>query len=108
MATFAILKFVEFVIEGYLILVLITISVIISDGSNDKNHRQLMAEEELNKHPELIVKSGLYYDKEFNDQGLNVRVLIKRIPKNRKNSKKQTIKKMRFYLKRLQNLSLFH
>jgi hypothetical protein len=39
MATFAILKFVEFVIEGYLILVLITISVIISDGSNDKNHR---------------------------------------------------------------------
>ena len=66
MATFAILKFVEFVIEGYLILVLITISVIISDGSNDKNHRQLMAEEELNKHPELIVKSGLYYDKEFN------------------------------------------
>lgn len=39
MATFSILKFLDFVIEGYLILVLITISVIISDGSNDKTHR---------------------------------------------------------------------
>jgi hypothetical protein len=39
MATFGILKILDFLIEGYLILVLITISVIISDGSNDKIHR---------------------------------------------------------------------
>lgn len=60
MATFGILKILDFLIEGYLILVLITISVIISDGSNDKIHRQKLAEEELIKHPELVVKSGIY------------------------------------------------
>jgi hypothetical protein len=39
MATFSILKFLEFILEGYLILVLITISIIISDGSNDTIYR---------------------------------------------------------------------
>ncbi len=58
MATFSILKFLEFVLEGYLILVLITVSVVISDGSNDKIYRQKLAEDELSKHPELVVKPG--------------------------------------------------